>query len=143
MKKFIIIAIAIMVMATAFQTVKAAYAAPGDYGTKVAVLELHDITIQKMSDRTNVSVVVANTGDLTATRLWNNMVVYLWVKDPSTGNWRELQNWSDTKRIKANDTLTLSLSSDKTTDPAIMASYFTLKAEIVMKNNFLIIPSVI
>ena len=137
MKKFIIIAIVIMVMATAFQTIKAAYAEPGDYGTKVAELELYDITIQKINDRTDVSVVVRNTGNLEATRLWHNMVVYLRVKDYTTGNWRELQNWSEVKNIKAGDTVTFNLSPEKTTDPALRANNFTLQAEIVMKNNYL------
>jgi len=137
MKKFIIMAIAILMLASVFQIAKAAPAEPGTSATistaKGAVVELNDIVIRKMGDEVNFRVRVKNIGTLPAKNLKNNMVIYLRVKDTATGNWRELQQWSNIDVIKAGQTIARDRTPVKSMDPAVLSGNFTLQAEIVIK----------
>jgi len=137
MKKFIIMAIAILMLASVFQIAKAAPAEPGTSVTistaKGAVVELNDIVIRKMGDEVNFRVRVKNIGTLPAKNLKNNMVIYLRVKDTATGNWRELQQWSNIDVIKAGQTIARDRTPVKSMDPAVLSGNFTLQAEIVIK----------
>ena len=138
MKKFIIMAIAILMLASVFQIAKAAPAEPGTSVTistaKGAVVELNDIVIRKMGDEVNFRVRVKNIGTLPAKNLKNNMVIYLRVKDTATGNWRELQQWSNIDVIKAGQTIARDRTPVKSVDPAVLSGNFTLQAEIAIKN---------
>jgi len=135
MKKFIIIVIAILVMATTIQVTSAGeLLAQNSTIITPANLELNDIFIQKLSDRTNVSAIVKNVGTMPARYLKNHLILVLRVKDPVTGNWRELQRWYDINTIKPGETVTRDLSKANTMDPAIMANNFTIQAEISLED---------
>ncbi len=98
-----------------------------------AVLEVEDIVIRKVNDRVNFRVRVRNTGSSSANNLQGNLMVYLRVKDPQTGDWHELQQWSNIDSIKSGEEVARDFLPLKTSDPALLAEKFTLQAEIKLK----------
>lgn len=142
MKKLLLVGLAILIFAVAFQATKMASAAQDDSGrmlsaatsaAKAATLELQDIVIRKKGDEINFRVRVKNTGTVAATKMKNNLVVYLRVKNATTGAWDELQKWSNIDVIKAGETVARDRTPVKATNIDVNSTEFTLQAEIVLK----------
>ncbi|MHC9544862.1 MAG: hypothetical protein AB9903_35555 [Vulcanimicrobiota bacterium] len=141
MKKFLIIAFAILILAVAFQATKMVSAAQDmsqDDSSMLlaaagATLELQPIVIRKKNDENNIRVRVKNTGAVAASGLKDNLVIYLRVKHPTTGKWVELQKWSNIDSIKPGDTVSRDRTPVKATDSEMLSDKFTLQAEIVLK----------
>ncbi|MDQ7825111.1 MAG: hypothetical protein RDV48_20080 [Candidatus Eremiobacteraeota bacterium] len=148
-KKLLIIALAILIVAAAFQTAKVASAAmvlstveddsPQDSRMLIskvgANLELQDIVIRKFGEgpEVNFRVRVKNTGTISAGNLADNLVVYLRVKNPTTGNWDELQKWTNIDSIKAGETVARDRTPVKSVNSEVLSNAFTLQAEIVLQ----------
>jgi len=143
MKKFLIIAFAILILAVAFQATRMVSASQDvsqdDSSMLLAAaganLELQDIVIRKNESgpQINFRVRVKNTGTVAAANLKNNLVVYLRVKNDKTGNWDELQKWSNIDSIKAGETVARDRTPVKSTNIDVLSNEFTLQAEIVLK----------
>jgi hypothetical protein len=136
MKKFLIIAFAILILAAAFMAAKVTSAAQDDSAMlsspQGAVLELQPLVNRKKNDEINFRVRVKNIGTMSANNLNHNLVVYLRVKNEKTGQWDELQKWSNIHSIKAGDTVARDRTPVKTENIDVQSSAFTLQAEIVL-----------
>jgi hypothetical protein len=137
MKKLLLIAFAILILAAAFQSTKMVSAAQDDNRVvlaKGANLELQDIVIRKFEQgpQVNFRVRVKNTGPVSAANLKDNLVVYLRVKNVKTGAWDELQKWSNIDSIKSGDTVARDRTPVKSTNIDVLSNEFTLQAEIVL-----------
>lgn len=139
MKRLLIIAIAILILVTAFQATKNVSAAQDDskmlLSAKGAVLELQDIVIRKFAkgDEINFRVRVKNTGTMSAAKLKDNLTVYLRVKNAKTGEWDLLQKWSNIDSIKAGETVARDRTPVKSLNADVISNAFVLQAEIVLK----------
>ncbi len=141
MKKILIIAFAILILAVAFQATRMVSASPDvsqdDSRMLLAAagttLELQPIIIRKKNDENNIRVRVKNTGAVAAAGLKDNLVVILRVKHPKTGKWVELQKWSNIDSIKPGDTVARDRTPVKSVDSEMLSDKFTLQAEIVLK----------
>lgn len=149
MKKFIIIALAILILVAAFQVTKnvsAAMIAPPAQAIMEddtmllsktgANLELQDIVIRKFEagPEINFRVRVKNTGTVSAGNLNDNLVVILRVKNAQTGQWDELQQWSNIDSIKAGETVARDRTPVKSENADVLSNEFTLQAEIMLKS---------
>jgi hypothetical protein len=142
MKKFLIIAFAILILCAAFQASKMASAAAAQdtsqadgrmlFSAAGATLELQPIVIRKKNDEYNLRVRVKNTAAVSASGLKGNLVVYLRVKHPKTGEWVELQKWSNIESIKAGETVSRDRTPVKAVDSEMLTDKFTVQAEIVL-----------
>jgi hypothetical protein len=141
MKKLIIIAFAIIILALAFQATKSSASqavAQDDSMTLIAAaganLEIQDIVIRKFEKgpEINFRVRVKNTGTLSASSLKDNLIVYLRVKNEKTGAWDLLQKWSNIDSIKAGDIVARDRTPVKATNIDVLSNSFTLQAEIVL-----------
>jgi len=137
-KKVFIMAMAALILAFGLHAAQAAPLIQGHSAllsaAKGAVLELNDIVIRKMGDSVNFRVKVKNIGDMPAKNLKRNLVIHLRVKDPATGQWRELQQWSNIDMIKSGQIAARDYIPVKITDPALMSGKFILESEIVLQN---------
>lgn len=97
-------------------------------------LIVDDIVIRKYADQVNFRVRVRNVGAATAKNLKDNLTVYLRVKDEKTGQWRELQHWSNIDSIKADEVASRDYLPVRERDPFVLSPEFTLQAEIVVQN---------
>lgn len=93
-------------------------------------LALDSILIRKIKDKINLRVRVMNIGNMAAQNLGGNLTVYLRVQDPDTGQWRELQQWSNIDSIKPDQEVARDYLPVKEYDPAVLGSKFVLQAEI-------------
>ncbi|MFH0803170.1 MAG: hypothetical protein V2A78_12410 [bacterium] len=135
MKKFFIIAIAVLILVLGFQSAKVVYAEQ-DEGVSAAgaVLELQDLVIRKNkgASEVNFRVIVKNIGTVTAVNLKDNLVVYLRVKNHRTGYWNLLQKWTNIDEIKPGDIVARDrTATSKNFD--VLSDKFTLQAEIVLE----------
>ena len=139
MKKFLIIVLAILILAGTFQAFNTASVAKDDgrmlLSATGANLQLQDIMIRKndASDQVNFRVRIKNIGTMPAKNLKNNLVVYLRVKNAKTGQWDELQKWSNIGTIKAGETISRDRLA-KSVNVDVLSNKFTLQAEITLKN---------
>ncbi|MDQ7827080.1 MAG: hypothetical protein RDV48_30060 [Candidatus Eremiobacteraeota bacterium] len=141
MKKVLLIALAILILAVAFQATKTVSAAQDNSGAllsaaaKGGVLELQDIVIRKNATGKDINfrVRVKNTGTVAATKMKDNLVIYLRVKNAKTGAWDELQKWSNIDVIKPGETVSRDRTPGDSKNIDVLSNEFTLQAEIVLK----------
>lgn len=136
MKKFLIIAFAVLILVAAFQVAKVTSAAQDDSAmlspATGAVLELQPLVNRKQNDEINFRVRVKNIGTMSANNLNHNLVLFLRVKNEKTGQWDELQKWSNIHSIKVGDTVARDRTPVKSTNIDVLSERFTLQAEIVL-----------